>query len=209
MGSKILSKSGESLADVYDVEGSVAGLERLESEDVHVVHEMGGAIFSERAGARVIQLQSGAIAQNIQFNVNLTLGLNAVRILHYAMIADVTARTQALILSLSDVVGGVISTDCPFFAWVNGTAGDLDKPIRWMQNGVVLNVRYFDTNSNLRAMPTMAMGEQQAPNVVNQLTLRGQTSGFGAGTVSYTAVVLIAFAEVGGLSSKGLPIPSW
>ena len=43
---KILSQAGISLADLYNVEGSIAGIEQLDTRELPIVHEMSGTIFS-------------------------------------------------------------------------------------------------------------------------------------------------------------------
>lgn len=205
---RVLAQAGTSLADVYDVEGSIVGVDELDSESVKTVHEMGGVIMSERYVGRIIQLTSGAIAQSIAFNINLTLGRHLERILHWAVTSDVTARTQSLQLSLADIsTAGVISTDCPFWAWNTGSGDDIDKPIRLLLNGTVVNNRIFETR--LGGFPTIASGSGQPGRPVNQLVFRGQSTAFGAGTVTLTALILVAAAQRTGPGSGGLPIPSW
>jgi len=74
---KVLSKSGDSLADVYDVEGSIAGIERLQSEEVHLTHDMGQTLFSERLASRMLELSSGVLSQSTVFNVNFSIGITS------------------------------------------------------------------------------------------------------------------------------------
>ena len=64
---KILAQAGISLADVYDVEGSIAGTDELLSEDVSLVHEMGGHMMSERCRSFVVTLATGDQIQNANF----------------------------------------------------------------------------------------------------------------------------------------------
>ena len=64
---KILSQAGDSLADSYDVAGSIAGVDDLITQDVQLLHEMGGTIFSERLTSQVLTIASGSIAQNSEY----------------------------------------------------------------------------------------------------------------------------------------------
>jgi len=204
---KVLAQAGSSLADVYDVEGSVAGVETLESRDVSLVHEMGATIFSERFGEILFQLSTGALAQSVAWNINITLEPTINRILHYAVVADVTARTNKMQLSISDIgSNGLISTDCPFWSWETGVGTDIDKAINHMLNGSIVSKRIFTSLSP--PGPTLASGTAQR-NVVNQLAFRGQALPFGAGTVTLTALVLVGQLITRGVSSKGLPLPGW
>jgi len=116
---KILSRSGESLADVYDVEGSIAGVDQLLSHDVNLVHEMGGVLMSERLGGTIAAIQTAAILQNVNFGIGLTLGATPVRLLNVALYASVVARTARAAIHITDQAPAGI-TDVPISVWDTG-----------------------------------------------------------------------------------------
>ncbi len=200
--SKILSRSGDSLADVYDVEGSIAGIENLESSDVNLTHDMGEVIFSERVGARVLLLQPGAILQSVTFNVTFLMPRHMSRILGIQVTADVGARTQRLMVGINDGL-----TDIPLWMWETGSADDVEKTERSLLAGAGPAGRIFFVPM-VGFGPSMAFGREQ-PLVVDQLVFRGESTAFGAGNLNLTAIVLVAHAQAQALSSRGLPVPSW
>ena len=200
---KVLGQAGTSLADVYDVEGSIAGVDQLLSEDVNTVHEMGDTIASERFSGAIRRLQSGAINQSTSFGVSLTdLPAGVWRILNIAVLGNQTARTANLSVLMADTNGREI----PLFVW--DVAQDIESVVRIDENGAgATNLRYFIGNPGLLG-PTMGVGTGQ-PQRVDEIAFRGTSSAFGAGTVTYTLLIYIALMQVGGLSSIGLPVPSW
>lgn len=208
---RIRSQAGTSLADTYDVEGSIAGLEELDSSDVKTVHELGGTIFSERYGQVVIELTPGAIAQSIVWNINLSLGRNVSRVLGHFVVTDLAGagRVQRAQLSVASVSeAGVIFTDVPFWVWDLGIGNDVEKAIRMLIEGVSARVNSLQVGEPI-GHPLMGSGPDQS-DVANQLVFRGEATAFGAGTVTPRAFFMIGRTSVGGgLSSRGLPVPSW
>jgi len=58
-------------------------------------------------------------------------------------------------------------------------------------------------------LPSFTGGLLQPQGVVRNLTFRGASSAFGAGTVTVVATLMVASARVANVQSQGLPIPSW
>jgi len=206
---RVRSQAGTSLADVYDVGGSIAGIEELDSEEVKTVHEMGGTTFSERYGQTVLVLDAGAVAQSTQININVAIGDPITRLLGWFVVTDVAGRLTRLQLSVSSVsAAGVIFQDVPYWVWQSGIGNDVEKLCRILIAGVNLAVNSLQVGEPT-GFPQMLTGDNQA-NRVNQVTMRGDTSAFGAGTVNPRAILLLgAPVAAGGLSSRGLPVPSW
>jgi len=202
--SKILGKSGDSLADVYDVQGSIAGVEELDSESVKVVHEMGATIFSERFSTTLRRTTSTAIAQNIAFKVDVTdLPSTPSRILGISVIATLD-RIEKCSMAVADPLS---SREMPFFVW--DTNVDASIPVRWDDNGGGTVSEFFlRPLGGYLGIPLMLGGSGQ-PQTVPDLIFRGLSTGFGAGEVAVVATMMIAFSAVGGLDSRGLPIPGW
>ncbi len=200
---KILSQAGISLADVYDVQGSIAGVEELSSGEVSLVHEMGATIFSERLSHNIRRSGTGAILQSVNFNLVINdlpavptrlLGVavfsdNAVRVLHAAILARSAGDGREIPIWVYDQVN--------FLAIRMEDAG-----------GGVADHELLLGNVQATMLPTFVGGNEQ-PQIVNELAFRGTTTAFGAGDVTITALYYTAFSQVGGLSSRGLPIPSW
>ncbi len=200
---KILSKSGDSLADVYDVEGSQAGVENLESKDVHLVHEMGATIFNERLASRVLALSSGAVAASTAWNVNFSVSRNT-RILALACVTDNVGRITANQVSITSGPA-VDNTEVPIWGWLG--ASDGSRVLSVMIAGVVAN-RTVLIPGLVGEIPNLLIGTD-SPRPAQTITMRGVSNAFGAGTVETQVLVLFGFAQTEGLSSRGLPIPGW
>ncbi len=203
---KILSQAGISLADAYDVEGSIAGVDQLISQDVSLVHEMGAQMFSERCLAFYERITTGAIAQNIAFDVEATIAFpdSPNRILKVLLVSDTNRITLAQV-SQRTVVG-----EMPLIIW--DAADDVVSQMRY-RIGAAATATVFYLRPGLDLTPTMLMrtGDE---GIMPTLFLRGLTSGFGAGVVTLDAFIHVARAnptspQPGHPSSHGLPRPSW
>jgi len=203
---KVLAQAGVSLADVYNVVGSVAGVDELVSREVHLTHEMGQTIFSERLSATAEVIATSGLAQNISFDIRFSLGATIPRrLLALQVFADVTTRIATAQVSVNS--GALAGTDVPIWSWQVGAGSDFERLIRQEVATSTTN-RFQLVSTEPPQIPNFLMGTLQ-PNSVPDLMLRGVTSGFGAGTVVLSAVFYLAFADVRGLSSEGLPMPSW
>jgi len=199
---KIQAQTGTSLADIYEIQGSIAGVEELESRGVSLVHEMGEVIFSERFSTQLVIMETAAIAQSTAFDVvNTTLPEFPGRILGLYVFADAN-RVDNVMVAVRDPAS---VEEMPIWAF-NGAIDDA-LTIRLSHGGApgaVIALRP-DVDFNL---PSFFGGRGQRVTVP-ELAMRGTTTAFGAGDVTVTAVIHIAFGEQGGIGSKGLPIPSW
>ncbi len=200
---KILSKSGDSLADVYDVKGSIAGIEDLQSDDVNLVHEMGATIFSERLSSRILAITTGAIAQSQQINTTFTFTETS-RLFGIQVITDNVARLNDISVHITSAPA-IDNTDIPIFAWVG--ASDSSRGINVLVAGSLLGVAMLIPASPAN-VPNLMIGVD-SPRPAAQITLRGDTTAFGAGTVTTQLIVHVGFPQIGGVSSRGLPLPGW
>jgi len=206
---KILGKAGVSLADVYEIEGSVAGVGDLRSEDVQTVHEMGSTIFSERLTAVTTVIATAALAQNVDIGVGLPQPLTPRRILALAVITDVAARLSRIQVSVASGPAGS-QNEVPLFSWETGTGTDLERGVLIEIDGTVATHQLLVPGpSSIVSVPTLLVGSTGPITDISRIIMRGRTSGFGAGTVVVRALLYEAFSEVGGISSYGLPIPGW
>ena len=200
---KILSQSGNSLADTYDVVGSVAGIDELETRELPIMHEMGGTLFSERFQTSIVNIETGDIAQNTNFGVTLgPLPLAITRLLGIQVVSDDQSRVLHCAVVARDPIANM---EVPLWVFNVGVS----DPARFIQNN-----RASTTFDLLRGvdvqLPTFVGGRGQShPNMVDEMLLRGTTTGFGAGTVFVRAVLYLAFPFVEGISSRGIPVPSW
>lgn len=208
---KVLAQTGISLADVYDVEGSIAGTDELLSKEVSLVHEMGGQIFSERLESFLIDLNSTAIAQGAGFDIEAAAFPDSVnRVLGAVMIADTAARTSHCQISMHTPEAG-LNADLPIVIW--DSAIDAERTIRVrLPGGVVSNLVALIPAAGL-GLPNL-MTRTGAPNTMGSLFFRGASSAFGAGTVTIRALVMLCRANPGNPvpghpSSHGLPLPGW
>ena len=206
---KILSQGGRSLADMYDVEGSIAGIEDLQTRELQIVHEMGATLFSERFRTTIRSVASAATAQNTDINLAITTLPNAItRILGIQVFADNGARIDRCQVSVNEPTNG---DDFPIWVW---DALNLSAGVRVEVDGgqVAVDILIPERNGSLPTFVTGAAGEtrsQQAPDAVRDITVRSRTTGFGAGTVVLTVLVYVAFTYTGGVSAFGAIVPSW
>ena len=205
MTSKILSNSGNSLADIYDVEGSIAGIERLETHDLPIVHEMGQTVFSERFSTAFIRVTSGAINQNTSFDI-VSTGLQDVpqRVVAVMVFSNNAGRVlRCGILARESRTG----REMPF--WIYDGANFIVTRMEDQGGGVGL-LEVLLGNAQATILPIFTGGDNQ-PFSIADIAFRGTSTGFGAGTVIITALYFLAYAEAvgSGIDSRGLPIPSW
>ena len=202
---KILSKSGDSLADTYDVEGSVAGIDQLETRELGIIHEMGHTVFSERLSASIRRGTSGAILQSTTWDLTIPdFPVTPFRVLGVVVVAD-AGRVAFAQVSLQDASG---DREIPIWIW--DTDNDVQSDIRIVENGAaVANLLALVPSNNGGTVPNLALGSEQPQPVGENVLFRGVTTAFGAGTVTCTALIYIAFSQIGGISSRGLPVPGW
>ena len=201
---KILSQSGNSLADTYDVEGSIAGIDELETHELPIVHEMGATVFSERFSGAIRRVTTGAIAQSTTWDLvldNLPSGIT--RILAVAVYMDAARVNEATVL-LRDENGREI----PIFIW---DTNESRVTIRIDDNGTGVVTSNALINV-ARDVPSMLFGAGQVQRVAD-IAFRGTSTAFGAGTVTVTALIYVGHSAIGGVpgntNSRGLPVPSW
>jgi len=217
---KVLSQSGKSLADIYDVEGSIAGVERLETKDVPLMHEMGQTIFSERVRSTILRLPL-AVAANQSANFQAFLSSAGAEIPRrimsaYILVADGEEDRVSLLTVVVSTFTGVagVSREVPILVW-DSVAGDDTRLVRMSENGgAVANFQLFVSGSlkPRDIMPTMLVDLPNDPSAVDRIGFRGSTLAFGAGTVTPILLVqtIAADSDQGtGVSSRGLPLPSW
>jgi len=192
-----------SLADVYNVSGSIAGIEQLESREVSLVHEMGGTVFSERFSTETRRADTGDILQSVNFDTIFASDPpNVTRVLGVTMLADVDARLARAQLSILNRLGN----EQPIYAW---EAGDATTSVRIVDDGqAVANMTLLVPS--FTQLPNLIAGSGQ-PNQLagDRFVFRGSSSAFGAGTVELVVIVYLGFARQRGISSLGLPMPSW
>lgn len=205
---KILSQSGTSLADTYDVEGSIAGVDNLESRDVHLFDEMGGRVFSERLQSFFIRMTTGLILQDTNFDI-IAGGVpdSPNRVLAISVLVAGGDRIDRASVSLNDTEG---ETDMVLFAW--NTSSDVGIITRWEELGNLASDLLLVPTAppNLPALMTRTGPGKSMPD----LALRGRSTGFGAGTTECVAIIHICRANPGNPapgapSSHGLPLPGW
>lgn len=192
-----------SLADLYNVVGSIAGVEELLSREVSLVHELGHTLTMERMQARIFRMETIALAQNVSFSVSLNpLTQSTARIYAVVVTVDTAARIANINLVARDPLNAV---EIPIWVWdaVN------EDTIRFDDGPGLANQIALRASASYNPLPICMYGIDLDRHV-NQFRLRGTTSGFGAGTVTVTALIYAAFTDAPGtLSSRGVPIPSW
>lgn len=201
---KILAQAGISLADIYDIAGSIVGVEQLQSQEVSLVHEMGATIFSERLTGTIGRITSGALLQNVTFGFTLTPPDGIYRILGISVFTDVAARMVRTSLLLRAPTN---QREMPIFVW--DSTNDLESAMTIDDDGTVSDVTALIQTAPQPGIPSLGIGVGQRATVGELIRLRGRTSGFGAGDVTVTAIVYFAFPTTTSISSFGVPIPAW
>jgi len=210
--SKILSRSGAALADIYDVEGSIAGIDNLDSREVHLTHEMGAEIHSERLQSFIIVISSGAINQSSNWNVTATFPDSINRVLGIYVSTDVAARISHCNVALVSDNTGVVN-GFPLWAWDGvATVPDVEYLTRLTRSGTVGNHLALAPRPAL--YPFQQIITRDSTGTMPLLAFTGLTPAFGAGTITATALILVARPDAnqpgpGAGASHGLPIPSW
>lgn len=202
---KVLSQAGISLADTYDVEGSIAGIEELETRDVGLVHEMGATIFSERVSGAIRRNQTAALNQSTAIDEIITaLPQGPIRVLAVLAMVDTSGRMGDLTISLRAADAGGGAREIPIWIWDASTF----RTIRLQDLGTTVARSAMMPDASGVYTPNMMFGNGQ-PQRLEEIAIRGNTSAFGAGTVQLTTLVYLAFSQTGGISSLGLPMPGW
>lgn len=214
---KVLAQVGTSLADVYDVEGSIAGVDQLVTRDVGLVHEMGKTVFSERFTTGIRGSTSGAVAQNVSWAINLgQTPTTPYRVLAIKISISVTARVSLASVAIQNPTN---SREIPIWSW--DILNDAETRIRFSDDGGAAGAVIFLQPAPGNVMlPQLLAGSAQPGaiadpgtalvNPSSELIFRGTTDGFGAGTVTANLLYHLGFpSSLGGINSHGLPIPSW
>jgi len=199
---KILSQSGRSLADMYDVAGSVAGIDQLETRELPIVHEMGATVFSERFRTTIRRMPGAATAQSTDISITLAnLPESIARILAVQVLSDDASRIAHAVVSSLDATTG---QEIPIWVW-DGTF----ETGRVLDNGTTAVFDILTPSPGHSFIPTFTGGALQGSVRVDRLRLRATTTAFGAGNVFLTGLIFVAFSYEGGVSSFGATVPSW
>jgi len=202
---KILSKIGDSLADTYDIEGSIAGIDQLNSADVSLVHDMSQVMLSERLAGDLVALDSPATDASTSFNVTLASPTaTPSRIQQVSVINEVTntvARLTHLAIYLRDRAG---NQEVPIWVW----DGTVSVQRMAFDGTVVATVEILTPIPAFSTLPSMQIGAGQQRSV-EDFVMRGSTEAFGAGDITLRSLIYLNFPFSTGLPNRGITIPSW
>ena len=198
---KILSQSGISLADMYDVQGSIAGIDELVSNDVSLVHEMGSTVFSERVSTAIRKVSVTGVLQSASFAPFIAdLPASARKILGIQVSVSMAGRLANAVVSVRDPVG---LREFPIWAWDATNTSTLR-----VDDAGVTDTIFLNRDLQFQYVPLLMLSSEFPLNIPH-LVLRGTTTAFGGGTLDLSLLAHIAFTVQAGVSSFGLPIPSW
>lgn len=205
MGHNVQSQAGVSLSDIYDIKGGQAPIERLFTSEVPAVHEMAATIQSERFSQRIrtaSALFAASTAIDLLFD---TLGAGVSRLHGLILFTDDASRIADICVSIedTDAFGPDPSRGMPIWVWDATNSQSIRFRNTTMQNLTVLRAQ-----SEFTFLPNIITGGDQPDNCAN-LRVAGNTTAFGAGTVNVLCAALLSFSAEEGLSSRGLPVPSW
>lgn len=206
---KILSQAGTSLADVYDVEGSVVGLEELDVANIQGVHELGHQIHAERLLVFGLIANTGALAQSTAWDVSLSAFPDSInRLLSISAVSSFAGRVNDCSVHIGDPLTGV-----DHGIWLWDSVNDVEGTVRRGSPAVAAAVSLRPLSHVAGGLPTLLARTGTSGRMPN-LIFRGSTSAFGAGTVTVQALMQVIRPDrgapgAGEPSSHGLPIPSW
>lgn len=208
---KILGQGGRSISDQWDVEGSIVGVGELASDEVFLTQEMGSVMVSERLGGRIQRETTGDILQSITWSGIITaaeLNLPGVtRILGVSCITNNSSRIGRAGIYARDngALSGTIQ-EFPLWTW---DSDDLEISVNMVDDGnAAANLTELRQVGPVQTIPSLLFGTSQRSQV-SEVAFRGVTTAFGAGTVEVIALLFLGISTVEGLSSFGLPVPSW
>lgn len=213
-GRDILGNAGKSLADIYDVEGSVVHVDELEASVVTTFHELGATIASERMGSSIIGLTATGLGQNADI-LAFPGGGTATDTPFPGITRVLSVFVYASAQRINDVSVNTYDPDSgremPLFMWEAAT--DDIFTARILAPGGAGGYKVLRPKAFYPHLPGFMFGPGQRAQVPT-LAMRGTTSGFGAGTVDLYAIAQVVTADVTGTgtgapSNVGLPIPSW
>jgi len=208
MTQKVQGQAGISLADVYDVVGSIAGVEEIDVRSIKGVHDLGPQIHSERLNAFQLIADTGNVNQSTAWNVELGGFPDSInRLLSISVLTDTVARADFASIAIVDPDSGI---DHIIWAW--DSANDVESSVRWASPTVGTNFLLVSTRQIL-GVPTL-IARTGAAWRMPTLNFRGSSAAFGAGTVRLRALMQIIRPDPGNPapghpSSFGLPIPGW
>lgn len=210
--SKILAQTGMSLADSYDVEGSICDIsDLLTKEGVNLTQEMGATIVSERMQSSFLELRADGILQSVAFNVVSDPLPDCVnRLLGACVIGTFSATgtgVSACSLAIRDNVTG---REYPF--WAFDTVAGLESAIFWSDDGAAV-AEVSIVEPTISSLPEMVF-RQGAAKLMPSIVFRGEMVAFGAGTPDVIAMIHLGRASAtapgaGEPRSHGLPMPGW
>jgi len=204
---KVLGSAGKTLADVYDIDGSIVKIGELDSESVKTVHEMGATIFAERIEGHILTASTAAMAQNVSFKATISAlpKVPVMRILGIMVTVDTTSRLDDCCVAIrGQGQAGGLAQETPIWVW-DGTNEDI---VRHFIDNTTADHLALRPDPAYTIMPSMMIGFPQ-PVRANSIACIGNTNGFGAGTVTITVMAYLALAASPALGSGGLPVPSW
>jgi len=201
---RILGTTGTSLADVYEVDGSIVDIDNLLSRDVNLVHDLGATMWAERVSQRLVQFTVAGVLQSADFGeVIFALPNTPARILAMTVFVDTASRLVRCAVSLRNNTLSA-SVEQPIWAWDEAT----EFTIRMAIGAGGVDLLTLLSKQEVDRIPLTRLGED-SPESMESLVVRGTTTGFGAGTLDITVNTLIEFAGLSGVSSHGVPLPGW
>lgn len=204
---KILAQAGTSLADVYNVQGSIAGIDQLESAELGIIHEMGGTVLSERLAGRLFRTDTGDILQTITWEIIFSgLAEFIGKISGASIWTDDVSRVANASLSLVDDTVLATPRNIPIFAWDSVGGASVRTQIADEAAVATFDLLIPPVTGML---PNLIVSGTGQPRTVERVAFRGLSTTFGAGTVNVACAIHILSPGFGGLNSRGLPLPSW
>jgi len=203
---KILSQGGRSLADMYQVVGSIAGVDELISREVTLVHDMHSTLFSERFRTTIRRVATGDQPQNTNFVAEINnMPAGVTRLLGVQIVSEDASRLSFCSVNVFDPNDTPLGQGFPIWIW-SGTS----KSVRLVHDGALTTLDGLIGEPGTIYLPSFTGGSgQHSASYVEDIRFRGRTTGFGAGTVDTDLLLYIAFTFTGGINAFGAQVPSW
>lgn len=204
------ARGGQSLALLYDLEGGkLASGAEVNDHEIALTHDLGAQLFAEALRTRIRRLEALAVAQSTAFNIILTNLPNFAKLLGWWV--HTSAASVASIDNVSLWLENPAGNSLLLWQWDSTTgSGVVARP------GGTTDLILLPSAASSAHWPQRDLifrGFNDDDSNFSNLTMRGITAAFGAGTINIRAEVLLAlfsFPAIGALGSQpAAPLPSW
>lgn len=203
---KIQGRAGHSMAACYDLRGSIAGLEEMDLATTVPVLEIDGRVFAERLQGAIRRLEIADIVASEVFNAEISNFPEGHWKLHGIQVITGSGEAASNINNLTvNLVSNDGLNEIPIWVWDDGKAQINRISIAGAAAG---NADFLDPHLGY-TLPPIIISNAPARGAMDSIFVRGIAQAFGAGEFDINVFFYLSHVHVTGISSFGLPVPSW